>query len=189
VFTIFGGGVYKTFVVSGARDYHIRIARNYSFNTIVSGVFIDKIAGPASKYDTMPMWYMADRQLPRPVVPDSERLALSSSNPLVAALWSQTDVPPTDTNKALYIRSARIIAYRALPATLVNFKAWGRFKAGLRMQSERESMYEFLKRVAEVQLAGRAAKFVPPPISPELQAEMERRIREADKKDRTNRNR
>jgi hypothetical protein len=42
----FSGGVYKQFTVSGPGQFLVRIQRNYSFNTICSGVFVDTFTGP-----------------------------------------------------------------------------------------------------------------------------------------------
>ena len=42
----FSGGVYKRFLIQGAHTYWMRIVRNGSFNTILSGVFIDKVSQP-----------------------------------------------------------------------------------------------------------------------------------------------
>lgn len=38
-------GVYKTFLLQGGADYYIRVCRNYSFNTILNGVFVDMLFG------------------------------------------------------------------------------------------------------------------------------------------------
>jgi sugar lactone lactonase YvrE len=42
----FWGGVYKRFVVAGDRKYTLQIHPNWSFNTIVSGVFFDPVIDP-----------------------------------------------------------------------------------------------------------------------------------------------
>ncbi len=42
----FGGGAYKRFAVSGPTELHIRIWRNLSINTLLSGVFLDPPAAP-----------------------------------------------------------------------------------------------------------------------------------------------
>ena len=47
----FRGGVYKNLVVSGPGRYWVKIAKNYSFNTICSGTFIDRLQGPATKQE------------------------------------------------------------------------------------------------------------------------------------------
>jgi hypothetical protein len=56
----FWHGVYKQFAVRGPNKYWIKIARNGSFNTIVSGVFLDRIEGKAGEDDDQPlpgMWF------------------------------------------------------------------------------------------------------------------------------------
>ncbi|MBY0527384.1 MAG: hypothetical protein K2R98_28570 [Gemmataceae bacterium] len=47
----FWGGVYKTFVVAGDRKYTAQIHPNWSFNTIVSGVFLDPVIDPPKAKD------------------------------------------------------------------------------------------------------------------------------------------
>ena len=42
-----GGGVYKQFLVKGGTQYIVRVRRNYSFNTILNGLFIDRLVGEA----------------------------------------------------------------------------------------------------------------------------------------------
>ncbi|MDR2172303.1 MAG: hypothetical protein LBP59_19335 [Planctomycetaceae bacterium] len=41
----FWNGVYKNFIVNGPAKYLVKIDRNYSFNTIMSGIFIQQIHG------------------------------------------------------------------------------------------------------------------------------------------------
>lgn len=43
----FCGGVYKTFAVQGSGTFYVRVSRNWSFNTILNGVFSDKLVEPA----------------------------------------------------------------------------------------------------------------------------------------------
>ena len=45
----FWGGVYKVFAVPGGQRYMIQIHDNWSFNTIVSGVFVDPVVDPADE--------------------------------------------------------------------------------------------------------------------------------------------
>ncbi len=47
----FWGGVYKTFVIEGPGDWIFQIAKHGSLNTIVSGVFIDRICAPPTRFD------------------------------------------------------------------------------------------------------------------------------------------
>ena len=41
----FVGGVYKSFIVTGAGMYHFKIGRNYSYNTMCNAVFVDRLVG------------------------------------------------------------------------------------------------------------------------------------------------
>jgi hypothetical protein len=62
----FWGGTYKTFVVTGPAKYVVKIDRNYSFNTILSMVAIDRIVGEKTKFDDVPMpWVEAPYDSPR----------------------------------------------------------------------------------------------------------------------------
>lgn len=51
----FWGGVHKAFLVRGPNKYWIKIDRNHSFNTIVSGVFLDRLDGPKPKHEEPPL--------------------------------------------------------------------------------------------------------------------------------------
>ncbi len=42
----FWGGVYEQFALTGPARYQVRVGRNYSLNTILAGVFLDKLGGP-----------------------------------------------------------------------------------------------------------------------------------------------
>jgi hypothetical protein len=44
----FYGGVYKTFLMQGPGEYAVKIDRNHGFNTIVSGIFIDRVSSDGS---------------------------------------------------------------------------------------------------------------------------------------------
>lgn len=46
----FWGGVYKRFLLKGNRIYVVEIDRNYSFNTTVSGVFLDRVCTTVEDY-------------------------------------------------------------------------------------------------------------------------------------------
>ncbi|MCX7049558.1 MAG: hypothetical protein NTX50_29245, partial [Candidatus Sumerlaeota bacterium] len=47
----FWGGVYKQFVLSGPAKYWVRIEKSTSLNSIVSGCFLDILAGPRPEWD------------------------------------------------------------------------------------------------------------------------------------------
>lgn len=46
----FWGGVYKRFLVRGPQTLTVQVGRNYSFNTILAGVFLDKVSEEPEPY-------------------------------------------------------------------------------------------------------------------------------------------
>lgn len=54
----FWNGVYKRFIVRGPATYGVKVGRDGSFNTILSAVMMDKLFGPQTWADTMPLAYM-----------------------------------------------------------------------------------------------------------------------------------
>ena len=87
----FWDGVYKNFVLSSPGDYAIKVARNGSFNTILSGVFIDKLAGSQTVEDGEALAYMNgvhyDPPAPGLMPKTAEALA-------AVALWKALDAAP-----------------------------------------------------------------------------------------------
>lgn len=101
----FWGGVYKSFVIVGPATYWVKVARNYSFNTIVSSVMLDKISGPKTYWDDDRATFMGtvrdtppDPDAPPPIDPFLLDKVLAGQN--VAPM------PKTDEQKA----SERIVA-------------------------------------------------------------------------------
>ncbi len=56
----FWGGVHKQLLLKGADTYLINIKRNYSFNTILSSVMVDRLSGPSTSHDTMGLAMMSN---------------------------------------------------------------------------------------------------------------------------------
>ena len=48
----FWGGVYKRFVVQGPSTVWVKVAKNNSWNTIMCGIFLDKLAGPDTGFES-----------------------------------------------------------------------------------------------------------------------------------------
>lgn len=69
----FWGGKYKTFVVTGPGVYAVKIDRNYSFNTILSSVMVDRLVGEKDRYDDRPTPWVYVRYVP-PKLPKREQL-------------------------------------------------------------------------------------------------------------------
>lgn len=114
-----GGGVYKQFVVKGGDNYYIRIARNSSFNTICSGVFLDKLAGPQTYQDTFPLSWMGGVYYTPPEYQkaelEDESLALPQDAMTVARaqnLWTGVERGIDRADMVGLHRLARLMAYR-----------------------------------------------------------------------------
>ncbi|MGL4944014.1 MAG: ligand-binding sensor domain-containing protein, partial [Thermoguttaceae bacterium] len=60
----FWGGVYKTFTVTGPASYFVKLDRNYSFNTMLSLVAVDRLVGESDPYDKGPLPWVYVRQNP-----------------------------------------------------------------------------------------------------------------------------
>lgn len=53
----FWGGVYKQFLLTGPATYWLRVSRNYSFNTIISSVMLDKVGPKDCWYDDPELYW------------------------------------------------------------------------------------------------------------------------------------
>ena len=115
----FWGGVWKRFVVTGPATYRVAIDRNWSLNTIVSGVFFDKLGGPPTRYDGLRSPWLRGFRLGEEVSATREGMRGSAWRPVspraLAALelWERSDtVAATDSLGA----ETRILAFRGVAA-------------------------------------------------------------------------
>ena len=109
----FWGGVYKSFTVQGPGVFYVRIARHGSFNTIVSGVFIDTIPEPRENPEkpsvVINMAY-GDVLYESPDPGDAgKRPDLVSA----ATLWEEAQDICGFAGGAMACPSARVLAYRS----------------------------------------------------------------------------
>lgn len=125
----FWGGVYQCFVVTGPAQYALKIGRNYSFNTMCQGLFVDRLLGPAfATADNSWLPYMEHVRYQPPHVP----LVDAKGEPpgLLAArgLWSALDDALTtkqgiEMQNELRLQSYRVAANEhAAPALLSNWR-------------------------------------------------------------------
>lgn len=115
----FWGPVYKSFLVAGPQPYLFKISRNNSFNTIIQGVFIDKLQGPPSLYDNLPLAWMDNVTYAAPtLLPAAQNLSAKWSETARAAVqfWAALD-GAYSLKAAPLQRPYRLLAYRALIAT------------------------------------------------------------------------
>lgn len=108
----FWGGVYKSFAICGPGKFNFKIKRNYSHVTQIQGVFIDKLAGTKSRYDTMPPAWFGDLQL-LPPTPEAPAEGDSPALRVARTLWSALDDAQAMEGAAAVQRPLRLQAYRA----------------------------------------------------------------------------
>jgi hypothetical protein len=155
-----GGGVYKQFVVQGGERYYIKIARNGSFNTICSGVFIDKLSGPLTRYDTLPLAWLGDVRYDPPQYQNMMQEVASSTLTNIESLqnaeelWEKVGQSIDHTGMAAMHRPARLLAYRAAlkaGATEKHLANW-RWALSLWTLEDRAEFRSVMKQAYEAQL-------------------------------------
>lgn len=131
----FWGGVYEQFVLSGPGKYYIRIGKNNSLNTILAGVFIDKLAGPKIKTDSYPIPFTdGDYQPPDSGVQTREASSKheSTEQPVIQAarrLWAALDGARVSPASYPLQYQYRLLTYRAVvnaggPEALISNWQW-----------------------------------------------------------------
>lgn len=91
----FWGGVHKQFVLQGPGEYWLRVAKNDSFNTILSSVLIDQIAGQPHRYDHLLPGYTGGKLYEPPKLPRGMQSArLQEATELFTAIKNLADTGP-----------------------------------------------------------------------------------------------
>jgi hypothetical protein len=110
----FWGGVHKSFYVNTPCRLLVKIDRNYSFNTVVSSVTIDRVTGKPSKREL--------QGLPTPMnstvydVPEIPNEFISPVAEEVTALWKKTDSVQGKIKGMIVANPMRVAAFRAAVA-------------------------------------------------------------------------
>ena len=111
----FWGSVYKQFLLRGPGDYFVQVRRCWSLNTIVSGVFIDKLSGPATANDARPRAFMGGVAYDRPPAPELQ--GADSALRKADELWKAGERLFTEDPASAALGTApRVLAYRAAQA-------------------------------------------------------------------------
>jgi sugar lactone lactonase YvrE len=110
----FWSGEYQCFIVTGPAEYALKIGRNYSFNTMCQGVFVDRLIGPGfAPTDDSWLPYMEHVWYKPPDVPPVN--AKGEPPGLLAAreLWTAVDDAITMRQGVELLTEFRLQAYRA----------------------------------------------------------------------------
>jgi len=110
--------VYKSFVVAGPGEFTFVFQRDYSLNMMVSGVFIDRLAGATNVSDTYVVPTTGQKRFMPPSLSDSDTGVITSNATLTAAekSWKQLDDLWTDPRSWPVQYAYRILLYRAAQA-------------------------------------------------------------------------
>jgi sugar lactone lactonase YvrE len=125
-------GVYENFVVTGPGTYYVKIDKNGSLNTIVQGVFIDRLDKPG--FFIQPTW-MNGFDIPNPVAKNTALTAPVSKD---VGAWSQLDSLYNNAASSPYQRTDRILLLRAIIAEKAPDSLIDRWRKELGLWSDRD---------------------------------------------------
>ena len=142
----FWGGVYKSFAVQGPGDYYFIVRKNNSFNTVLQGVFLDKMSGPETAYEgRRDIWLngaryeaptaMASAALQKVALEGLASMPRSQAKVGAAlALWNAAE----EAGGAERAGAGRLLAYRAVAGELEGGALLEAWKWHLPLWSEAE---------------------------------------------------
>jgi hypothetical protein len=106
----FWGGVYKQFIVKGQNSYFVKIDRNYSYNTILSAVMIDRMTGDKLPEELFGLPCMADVEYNPPEFPDH---FYDNYGRRLLTLWNSLDAILERKNGINFQRKYKTAIYQA----------------------------------------------------------------------------
>jgi len=119
----FWNGVYQVFVVGGPGKFYLHVSRNNSFNTMVSGVLLDKLLGPPTAYETkcpgLHSVYFLTKKYDAYLAPPeagSDSAKVPKGTDAIRKLWSDIDRAAGKRLLAPHVAADRVLCYRALAA-------------------------------------------------------------------------
>jgi hypothetical protein len=105
----FWGGVHKSFVLTGNNSYLVKIDRNYTYNTIISLVAIDRLIGPPTIHDSIGLPWLCRTPYQPPKLPENYVVEESK---LTAELWKLIDTQWFKLKNVEAHRKMRLALYR-----------------------------------------------------------------------------
>jgi hypothetical protein len=127
----FWGGVYETFLANGPGNFTLTVDRNNSFNTICSGVFVDRLSGESSPADKYPLPFMGSLRCEPPVVDTAARSKRSPLAGAAADLWQAAETAERSFSNLDAVNRCRVAAYRAASASGADETALGAIRYGM----------------------------------------------------------
>ena len=127
----FWGGVYKSFLLQGPGDYLFAVRKNNTFNTVLQGVFIDKLDGPPTGNEARrDVWlgqvrYEAPSNRNQRLVEQRALMALSPNRQAqrqlqsALSLWKALDAHSGQEGIEDVAGISRLFAYRAARGALL----------------------------------------------------------------------
>ncbi len=115
----FWNGFYTSFIIRGPSKYYVRVGKNGSKNTLVAGVLIDKMIGPVSPFDRLPIPFMGIIYYDPPNL-EAKHQPASANNPSMLAarsLWAALGAAQTSIGDANVITPYRTFALRTAQAS------------------------------------------------------------------------
>jgi hypothetical protein len=126
----FWGGVYKSLIINGPGPIRIKLGRNYSLDTICSGIFIDRLTGTSTHFDDLPMPWMGGVFYKPLQVPENEQtrvwVLVSDAVDDAREIWKYANLHPFfQGGKPIQIQTYRtIVADSTAPAPLLDRWRW-----------------------------------------------------------------
>ncbi|MDR1484610.1 MAG: hypothetical protein LBT09_07275 [Planctomycetaceae bacterium] len=106
----FWGGVHKYFVITGPTKLYVKIDRNYSFNTILSSVTVDRLYGEPTMDEERGIPFM--QMIPYEPLP-IDNVYNTEVGSYIASLWNVLDNAYNKFGNIELQRKGRIAAYHA----------------------------------------------------------------------------
>ena len=121
----FWGGTHELFAVKGPSSYLVKIGCNDSFNTVVSGVFVDAVDGYESRFDRLALPWMGGQKYRPPTFLKAGGDAGASENRSALAVGKAVEHERVLSDALRQVGgvehsvAARLLAYRAISAEAV----------------------------------------------------------------------
>lgn len=158
-----GTGVYKRFLITEPGYYLFRIVRNYSFNTILNGVFVSRRGQIAKrKFDPFTLDSNFAGMCPHPPDVDMQELDRSQQEILAIANIVTQDTPTQDSRDAILRQFLRINLQNSSLMPLAEHIRWAvNDFTGEDFQHFSEMMENSWTHKQEIRPAYRSAEFMP----------------------------